>query len=133
MAVGWTLPGGKLERPIPGSRLSKFEISSQTVARLATEPNEDEFLHSQINVYPNPFESANTRLIVGGYRGLTKQIETDLEIINMTGEVVFAEQISCGGDCSDYLVNLNKQLAPGVYLVTLKTNGLKKLQRLVVK
>jgi len=132
LAVGWKLPNGQLEMPIPGVRLSPF-ADSETMARQQTETTKDKTLYSQINIYPNPLEHGNTRLTIGGYRGITETIETQVDIINMTGDIVFTGKIHCGGDCSDYLLNINKQLVPGVYLMRLKTNGVKNTQRLFVK
>jgi dienelactone hydrolase len=133
LAVGWQLPGGQLERPIPGSRLSKFETGSGTMAARQRETTQDATLYSEINIYPNPAESTKTRLSVGGYEGVTETVQTEIQIINMTGEVVFTERIQCGGNCSDYLINIDKQLVPGVYLVNMKTNGVRRWERLLVK
>lgn len=127
LAVGWQLPGGALERPIPGSRLSKSGTASAAVT------TQDAMLYSQINVYPNPVESGDAALTVGGYEGIERTIQTQIEIINLMGEVVFRENIFCGGDCSTYLLEMNKQLVPGVYLVNLKMNGTGYSKRLLVK
>lgn len=130
MAVGWQLPDGTLERPIPGNRLSPFkDASSATAARMASE----EKLYSQINVYPNPVKSGDAQLTVSGYDGIKKSIETHIEIVNTTGEVVFGDRISCGGDCGSYLMNINKQLVPGVYLVRMKTREVTSVRRLLVR
>ena len=56
-----------------------------------------------------------------------------IEIVNLTGEVVYSGDVSCGGDCNAYLMELNKQLVPGVYLVNLKTNSSRISRRLLVK
>lgn len=133
LSVGWTLPGGTLERPIPGARLSRFEDDLSSTARKAGETTTEQMLYSQISIYPNPVLSEKGLLTVSGYRGIKKTIRTQLEIINMTGELVFSESIYCGGDCTDYLVDINKQLVPGIYLITLKTNGSKTSRRLLVK
>ena len=122
-----------MERPIPGSRLSKFENTLQSMALQQMETTEDATLYSEISVYPNPTESADAELTVGGYEGLTEAVQTQVEIVNMTGEVVFKERIYCGGICSDYRIEISQQLAPGVYLVSLTTNGVKHSRRLFVK
>lgn len=127
LAVGWQLPGGTLERPIPGNRLSKFETAGAAMA------TQDATLYSQISVYPNPVESGEAALSVGGYERIARTIHTQVEIINLMGEVVFKENISCGGDCSTYLLAMNKQLVPGAYLVNLRTNGVGYSKRLLVK
>ena len=133
LGVGWELPSGALERPMPGSRLSKFEraTTSTSFARMAT--TDDLSTYSQINVYPNPARSGDRILTVGGYEGVHEIIRTQVEIINMTGEIVFREDVRCGGGCGSYLMKIDKQLAPGLYLVNLKTNGTRTSQRLLVK
>ena len=133
MSVGWRLPGGALERPIPGSRLSEFETGSASMAARQTTTEQESALFSQINIYPNPVQSTDSKLQLSGYERITKRVQTRIEIFNMTGDELFNEAIYCGGDCSDYLVNINKQLVPGVYIVHLKTNGARSSQRLFVK
>ncbi|MES2734572.1 MAG: Ig-like domain-containing protein [Bacteroidota bacterium] len=55
LAVGWQLPGGVLERPIPGARLSPFV---PTAARVSSEATAEEL--SQIIAFPNPFDNMLT-------------------------------------------------------------------------
>ena len=101
-------------------------------ARQAT-TEEESALFSQINIYPNPVQGQESKLQLSGYERITERVQTRIEIFNMTGEEVFSEAIYCGGDCSAYLVDINKQLVPGVYIVHLKTNGARVSQRLFVK
>ena len=133
LAVGWQLPGGALERPIPGNRLSKFEISSQATAFRQMETTEHESLYSQLNVYPNPAPSGDADLKVGGYENIKESVETQIDIINITGEVIHSEKVRCGGDCSTYFMRINKQLVRGVYLIKLNTNGTRSSKRLLIK
>ena len=137
MAVGWQLPDGTMERPIPGNRLSPFS-SGQTMAMqsettsMETSSAESD-LYSRITIYPNPARSGEPELTISGYEGIERTIETHIEIINITGDVIFAESILCGGNCSSYLMNINKQLVPGVYVVKMETNGVTSAKRLLVK
>ena len=64
---------------------------------------------------------------------IDRTIETQVEIMKMTGEVVFNEKITCGGDCGSYLMKMNEQLVPGVYVVNMETNGVRTAKRLLVK
>ena len=132
LAVGWQLPEGALERPVPGSRLSKFEMNSAAIAARQTETGQDQTLFSQIDIYPNPAEHGDAQLRVG-YEAIAETADTQVEIINMTGEVVFTETRHCAGNCHSYLININQQLVPGVYLVHLKINGARYSKRLLVK
>lgn len=133
LAVGWQLPGGALERPIPGDRISKFEVSASTTAFAQMETSNEVTRYSQLSIYPNPTESGDAQLTVGGYEGIKETIQTYIEIINMTGEVVYAEKVRCGGGCGAYLMKIDKQLVPGLYLVNMKTNGTRSSKRLLVR
>ena len=131
MAVGWQLPDGTMERPIPGNRLSPFGESSAAMASQSI--SSEQQLYEQISVYPNPARSGDPELTISGYEGIDRTIETRVEIINMTGDVVFSENVLCGGDCGSYLMRVNKQLVPGVYVVNMQTNGVRTAKRLLVK
>jgi len=130
MAVGWQLPDGTMERPIPGNRLSRYEDPLSTMAaRTASEVN----VYPEINLYPNPATSSDRELTISGYEGSETTTETHVEIMNISGEVVFAERIKCDGDCSSYMMELNRALIPGVYVVTMKTNARRYSKRLLVR
>ncbi len=132
IAVGWELPNGTLERPIPGSHLSPFENNAATTA-FDPENTTNEESYSQINIYPNPAQSGDPALSISGYEAVKENVETLVEITNMTGEVIFRDRITCGGNCSAYLMNINKALVPGIYLVNMSTNGTRLSKRLLVK
>ncbi len=131
IAVGWTLPDGTLERPISGSHLSPFEANEAAAFNESLAAGSSWF--DEIDVYPNPASSDDLQLTISGFEGLDKTIRTQVEIVNLTGEVVYSGDVSCGGDCNSYLMELNKQLVPGVYLVNLKTNSSRISKRLLVK
>jgi hypothetical protein len=84
-------------------------------------------------VYPNPARSGDPKLTISGYDNIDRTIETNVRIMNMTGDVVFSETISCGGNCGSYIMNINKQLVPGVYVVNMETDGVRSARRLLVK
>lgn len=89
--------------------------------------------YARINVYPNPVQSGDPALTISGYETINENVETQVEIVNMTGETVISDRISCGGDCGAYLMNLNGKLVPGIYLVKLSTNGVALSRRLLVR
>ena len=72
-------------------------------------------------------------MTISGYEGIVNVVETHVEVINMTGDVVLSENIRCGGDCSSYQMILNSKLVPGIYLINMKTNGARHSKRLMVK
>jgi hypothetical protein len=60
VAVGWQLPDGTLERPIPGARLSPSDINGAPAAdNHGTEPPTS--AGATVNVFPNPVRGVNRR------------------------------------------------------------------------
>lgn len=135
LAVGWRMPDGTFERPIPGNRLLPFEFNPAFTGIQAfnTTGSQHEVGYKQVNIYPNPLQSVNPELTISGYEGIAEPVETQIEIISMTGEVIYTEIISCGGNCHAYIMKINEQLVPGVYMVNLKTNGARLSKRLLVR
>jgi hypothetical protein len=134
VSVGWYISDGILERPIPGTRLSPFDpnASAAHAGARASGGTASELKYSQLDIYPNP-AAGGDELMVSGYGQFDQAVETEVEIVNLTGEIVFSEKFRCGGDCAGYVLNLEKQLVRGLYLVNLKTNGAKFSKRLLVK
>lgn len=135
MAVGWQLPNGTLERPIPGSRLSPYEsgamamnaFASETMMAEATQPV------TEVDVYPNPLESGTPELIITGYEGRNGGFTSRVEIQRMTGEIVYTGDFECNGQCDDLKIPAGPALSPGVYMVNIITDGERSTKRLLVK
>jgi hypothetical protein len=138
MAVGWQLPDGSLERPIPGGRLSPatsdaaagFEATTMTDATMMTSTQADD---ATLEIFPNPAPEGITELVISGSDAVNEARESKVEILRMTGEVVHTETISCEINCDEYTVSIQKTLSPGVYLVSVITNGKRQSRRLLVK
>lgn len=131
LSVAWRYPNGIWEGPIRGEYLSPFDYLVQ--GRMTDNEEKLGTDMEQISIYPNPATGNDSELTITGYEGFDETVETKVEIINLTGEVVFTEKVSCGGDCSSYLMKINKQLVPGVFLVNMKTKGKRNSIRLLVK
>ncbi|MCE9540360.1 MAG: PQQ-dependent sugar dehydrogenase, partial [Bacteroidetes bacterium] len=73
LAVGWQLPNGTLERPIPGTRLSPISISNSPVVAI-TSPTSNSSYPSPSNITINAAASSNggNILKVEFYQGTTK-------------------------------------------------------------
>ena len=52
---------------------------------------------SQFSIYPNPAKSHETELSIAGFERIKQPMTTEVEIIKLTGEIVFVDKISCGG------------------------------------
>ena len=141
VAVGWQLPNGTMERPIPGNRLMRFESATTNsfLAANATASQSDSLTASAddsrmgINIYPNPAPSGVAGLTIARYGGIQEVMDTKIEIVSMTGEVVFTDEILCEGNCDTDEMKINKELVSGIYLVNVVTNGRRFSERLLVK
>lgn len=131
LTVAWRNPNGIFEAPIRGDYLSPFDYL--VGGRMMASEDKSKTSLEQISIYPNPATGNDRELTITGYQGIGETIETEVEIINMTGEVVFEERILCGGNCSSYLMSMNKGLVPGVYLVNMKSRSVRSSKRLLVK
>jgi hypothetical protein len=131
--VGWQLPGGVLERPITGSRLSPFEPSATMAERAVAEaemitPDED----GLIEVAPNPVTTGKVTVTAYGTEFGHSSI-MELQVVRMTGEVVYTNKFQCNGNCGSVEIDFSDQLQPGLYLLK-GTDGRQSFnRRLIVK
>lgn len=142
MAVGWQLPDGTLERPIPGSRLSPStsQVISSTTFAATTEPSSmtsstmtTESVEADLAIYPNPAPGGIPELMISALGTTSESFESTIEIQRMTGEIVFSGRFTCGGNCPGYTVPIEGSLPPGIYLVNFVTKGRKLAKRLLIK
>lgn len=125
LAVGWQLPDGMQEMPIPGSRLSP---SSETYFAPVTSIDQRE-----PQIYPNPARSETDVLTIASAESFAPGHMAAIEIYRLTGEIVYARDITCEGSCDEYSVPLGGGLGPGVYIVRIFFDGRETTKRLLVK
>jgi len=143
MAVGWQLPNGTFERPIPGNRLSPSEKQNMTAfqttstSRQKTDVESDSVKSKNEDIYlfPNPVPSGWTRITLYVKQEKDEYVEKTIEIIGMKGEVVHVENIVSSRSLDDdpTIINIAKELKPGLYLVNVTTKGRRSSSRLLVK
>jgi PKD repeat protein len=85
LAVGWQLPDGTMERPIPGSRLSPYLVSGIAAASTqAVSGTQDEQLRQEVSAYPNPFRDELTLQLPQGMAAVQ-----ELALYDMAGRLVY--------------------------------------------
>ena len=110
-----------------------FPVGPALVVNFTIEETTDNARYAQIAIFPNPLKSNDRHLFISGFEGNKETSETQVEIINITGVVIFAERISCDNGCGGYNMSFDKPLSPGVYLVNMESNGRRLSKRLLVK
>lgn len=136
MAVAWQLPDGTLEQPIPGNRLSPYERTDggfDMRARLVPTGNmaTDESLRD-LAIYPNPAQSNADVLVVSGVRQQGAQ-DVRIEIMRITGQLVYAGKINCDARCDDYMLPVNGIFTPGVYVISVINGNNRVSKRLMIR
>jgi ELWxxDGT repeat protein len=133
VAVGWLMPNGVSERPIPGTRLSPFG-SSQTMAAQSVEQAEmvsmDE--SSMIEVAPNPVTTGKVVLTSQGTE-YTQGSVMQVQLVSSTGEIVYTKKIQCDGNCGSVELDFANQVRPGLYLLKGTDGQQTFIRRLIVK
>jgi ELWxxDGT repeat protein len=131
VSVGWILPGGVAERPIPGTRLSPFEPSATTLAESGDE-TEIMTQSSSIEVAPNPVTTG--KVVVTSQGGVyTRGSIMEVQLITFTGEAVYTNKIQCDENCGSVELDFSSKVRPGLYLLK-GTDGQQRFtRRLIVK
>lgn len=101
----------------------RFEI------RFAVRPlGIDDFLISEIQLYPNPTLDNSFNLSAKGFEGQN----LDIEIVNMIGQLVHSEQVTVSSD-GHARINLAENFATGVYSVKITTEGNGSVSKKLIK
>lgn len=110
-----------------------FPVRPALVVNFRIEETTANARSAQIDVFPNPLTSSDRHLFISGFEDDERTVETRVEVINITGVVVFADRISYVEGCGGYNMTFSKPLSPGVYLVNFETDGRRSSKRLLVK
>ena len=129
LAVGWQLPNGVLERPIPGNRLSPF-VGAQALVSAYSLTQEAE-IKGDVSIYPNPIHSNKFTIRLAGIENISAQSNSFVEITGVTGHKAFSKAINCR-ECGEIEVQLDQNLAAGIYMIQGQVNGRKFMKRIVV-
>lgn len=122
--VGWQIPGGILEQPIPGHRLSPYV----SAARLAGEDKAEveSLLTPEIQAYPNPIEDKLTVDL-----GQEQEGTITIAIYDQVGKLHYQEDKVMEGQSSFELNLPYGNMSPGVYLLNIQTAKSRKVIKLL--
>lgn len=114
LAVGWQLPNGTFERPIPGNRLSPYVVSGiATASAQAISEVRDAPLKREISAYPNPFRDELTLQLPQGMTTVQELVLYDMagRLVYRTSTIPEVSENSLHLDFRD--IKLNK----GIYML----------------
>jgi hypothetical protein len=132
VAVGWQLPNGVFERPIPGMRLAPFgqsfalfeNVTHANSNTIGMERNIDVGL----DVFPNPAQHGVSRLTITTNEAQSSAEKVVLRIVRLTGEVIHTSEIDLGSALS-----VDEGIPSGIYLVEVNVKGKRYSKRLLVR
>jgi hypothetical protein len=129
LSIGWSLPDGTLERPIPGNRLFSYIPGEQF-------SNSQSRSEEQLQVYPNPVlerDVSELRFMLS-HSDARIAVKRRIEIVGARGESIVSRDLTCESDCENGLsFQLQEPLAPGVYLITIIVDGKRFSRRVLVR
>jgi hypothetical protein len=126
--VGWRLPSGAMERPIPGNRIIPFEDASTSAAAFTTEEVFNEEGSATISIYPNPVVNGRT-ITIDLPEGTAGDIQVD--VISSTGVALQTEQQVANGE--DLSMELKASIVPGMYMIKVLNNRKRWVNKIQVK
>ena len=131
VSVGWILPTGVAELPIPGTRLSPFQ-PAESLAASADEFDMAGTERRSIDVAPNPVTDGRVVVTSAG-TSYARGAVMEVQLVSITGEVVFARTIRCDDNCGSVELDFAGKVRPGLYLLK-GTDGQETFtRRLIVK
>jgi hypothetical protein len=135
VSVGWQLPNGTLERPMPGNRIAPVDLSEVTASRTSashalagsSETLADELVEEEISVYPNPTVDKVT-IAAPAEPGATVTVT----IMDGVGKTVFEEELLASGQEVRTELDLEQiGLKAGLYLVRVESGAFNRVARVV--
>ncbi len=115
LAVGWQLPDGTQERPIPGRRLI-HALSSASMDEVEVVEEMDN--HPVISIHPNPMRNRIRELII---EGLDNTADHEVVLYSTTGAACYNAVLVSGSENNS--IFLPEYLRTGIYLVSVRNKS----------
>ncbi|WP_187262005.1 T9SS type A sorting domain-containing protein, partial [Pontibacter beigongshangensis] len=119
LSVGWQLPSGTLERPVPGKRLSPYLQGASLISSALVSANAKK-AGAEVVPYPNPFTEELTI-------AFTEDVEElqSVMLYDMKGSIVYKRTGSIPLSGNAYTIHLaGKYYSPGYYILRIiQSNG----------
>jgi predicted esterase len=126
VAVGWQLPDGTMQRPIPGIRLIPFNDSQQS--QLLTDAESS----GEINLYPNPVTGVGDVLTLRGF-ATHRTRPVGALVMDPNGQIIKRISVNCQLPCDDIVIELDGPLPVGIYSIHVLTEKGRISKRFVVR
>jgi hypothetical protein len=128
VSVGWKLPDGTFQAPIPGNRLSPFEDLSTSAAAMLVE-SELGLEALELSVYPNPVKRGENISIT--FDQLETDSETSFQLLSPVGVTVQSTLVKSGNGALE--VTISDKLSPGFYFATVMSGRKRWVKKLMVE
>lgn len=128
LAVGWQLPDGTQEMPIPGRRLIPTLSGAQEAVE---EVIDDRFPEDELTIYPNPGKRDDKVFVIQREGKPFNEPVRKIEIISLTGQSIRNQDIICDG-CNSLELELDG-ISPGIYILHVVSTRGRVVKRLIVQ
>lgn len=142
LSVAWTLPDGTMEAPIPGSRLSPYNIDFNTTLNANTtvgsavqgietiQPNSTLLNNGNSvkwDVYPNPIIGSNISI----QSNSVPKGDYNVILVNALGQTIFRKSVIHNGGTFSQSISLPSRLGQGSYLLKVSGNNISFVKKLL--
>lgn len=130
ISVGWRLPDGTLERPIPGSRLSPYITPYEETENIELIQASGADTIAKILAYLNPTDKGIITLSLLGY---VDDPRIHILVFDSKGKKQYNEKTTCDITSARTVLPLKERFKPGVYVIQVAIGNKMFFERILIR
>jgi len=130
ISVGWRLPDGTLERPIPGNRLSPYITPYEEAENIELIQAFGADSLSKILAYLNPTDKGFITLSLLGY---VEDLRIHISVFDAKGKKLYHEKTICDITSARTVLPIKERFKPGVYVIQVAIGDKMYFERILVR
>ncbi|GAL84370.1 PKD domain-containing protein [Sporocytophaga myxococcoides] len=130
ISVGWRLPDGTLERPIPGKRLSPFITPYEETENIELIPASGVDSIAKILAYMDPADKGTITLSLLGY---VNDPRIHILVFDTKGKKQYNEKTTCDITSARTVLPIKERFKPGVYVIQVAVGNKLFFERILIR
>ncbi|MBO9699517.1 MAG: hypothetical protein J7604_04860 [Sporocytophaga sp.] len=130
ISVGWRLPDGTLERPIPGNRLSPYITPYEETENVELIQASGADTIAKILAYMNPTDKGIITLSLLGY---VDDPRVHISVFDSKGKKQYNEKTTCDITSARTVLPIKERFKPGVYVIQVAVGNKMFFERILIR
>ncbi|WP_028981758.1 PA14 domain-containing protein [Sporocytophaga myxococcoides] len=130
ISVGWRLPDGTLERPIPGNRLSPYITPYEETENVELIQASGADTIARILAYLNPTDKGIITLSLLGY---VDDPRVHISVFDSKGKKQYNEKTTCDITSARTVLPIKERFKPGVYVIQVAVGNKMFFERILIR